>query len=364
MIRKPTKEKTEAFAMEQAAFHFPYHGTPVSCERFGSGHINRTFIVTTDTGDRYILQCLSSVAFHDIPGLMDNIIRVTQHIAAKTPGEDSTLHFLPADNRLYYYLDESGAYWRSYRYVDAICIQLPETPDDFYQSAVAFGTFQNQLSDFPAETLTETIPNFHNTPDRYRKFWKAIADNLSGRAGNVQPEIDFYLSREEAGGSLQRMRDQGILPLRVTHNDTKLNNVLLDEKTRKAVCVIDLDTVMPGLSAFDFGDSIRFGASTAAEDEQDLEKVSMDLELFRTYAEGFIAACPGLTPEERAALPIGAKIMTLECGMRFLTDYLDGDHYFKTAYPEHNLVRARTQMKLVADMEEKWSEMERIVAAL
>ena len=337
--------------MEQAAFHFAYIGTPVSCELYGSGHINRTYLIGTDTGAHYILQRLSSVAFHDIPGLMSNIIRVTKHIATKDTRPDSTLHFVPSDGGEYYYLDEEGAYWRSYRFVEAICIQLPETPDDFYQSAVAFGNFQNQLSDFPAETLTETIPNFHNTPDRYRKFRDKITEDPCGRAKEAREEIRFYLSREEDGGALQRMRDQGILPLRVT----------LDEKTRKAVCVIDLDTVMPGLSAFDFGDSIRFGASTAVEDEQDLEKVRMDLDLFRIYAKGFISSCPSLTSEERSVLPLGAKIMTLECGMRFLTDYLDGDHYFKTGFPEHNLVRARTQMKLVADMEEKWPEMERII---
>ena len=347
--------------MEQAAFHFTYAGTPVSCELYGSGHINRTYLIGTDTGARYILQRLSSVAFHDIPGLMSNIIRVTKHIAEKDARPDSTLHFIPSESGEYYYLDETGAYWRSYRFVEAICIQLPETPEDFYQSAVAFGTFQNQLSDFPADTLTETIPNFHNTPDRYRKFRDKIEEDPCGRAKGVREEISFYLSREETGGSLQRMRDQGILPLRVTHNDTKLNNVLLDEKTRKAVCVIDLDTVMPGLSAFDFGDSIRFGASTAVEDEQDLQKVQMDLDLFRIYAGGFISSCPSLTEAERNALPLGAKLMTLECGMRFLTDYLDGDHYFKTGYSEHNLVRARTQMKLVADMEDKWAEMERIL---
>ena len=347
--------------MENAAFHFTYTGTPVSCELYGSGHINRTYLIKTDVGAHYILQCLSSVAFHDIPGLMSNIIRVTKHIAAKDTQPDSTLHFIPSDSGEYYYLDETGAYWRSYRFVEAICIQLPETPDDFYQSAVAFGHFQNQLSDFPAETLTETIPNFHNTPDRYRKFREKIAEDPCGRVKDACEEIQFYLSREEDGGALQRMRNQGILPLRVTHNDTKLNNVLLDEKTRKAVCVIDLDTVMPGLSAFDFGDSIRFGASTAVEDEPDLQKVQMDLDLFRIYAKGFISSCPSLTAEERNALPLGAKIMTLECGMRFLTDYLDGDHYFKTGYPEHNLVRARTQMKLVADMEEKWAKMERIL---
>lgn len=347
--------------MEQAAFHFATDGAPVTCALYGSGHINRTYLVETDTGARYILQRLSSVAFHDIPGLMSNIIRVTKHIAAKSVRENSTLHFIPADNGEYYYIDDSGAYWRSYRFVDAICIQLPETPDDFYQSAVAFGTFQSQLSDFPAETLTETIPNFHHTPDRYRIFREKIKEDPVGRAASVQQEIDFYLSREEDGSVLQRMRENGQLPVRVTHNDTKLNNVLLDEKTRKAVCVIDLDTVMPGLSAYDFGDSIRFGASTAVEDERNLEKVSMDLNLFRIYTEGFVSSCPSLTKEERHALPLGAKIMTLECGMRFLTDYLDGDHYFKTAYAEHNLVRARTQMKLVADMEEKWQEMEKIV---
>ena len=350
--------------MEHAAFHFNIVGTPVKCERYGSGHINGTYLVTTDSGRRYILQRVSSVAFHDIPGLMSNIIRVTQHIAAVTGTKNSTLHFLPSDSGEYYYTDEDGEIWRCYEYVDAICIQLPESPDDFYQSAIAFGTFQSQLSDFPAGTLTETIPDFHNTPDRYQKFRDALERDALGRVKDVKREIDFYLSREEAGGTLQRMREAGTLPLRVTHNDTKLNNVLLDRVTRKAVCVIDLDTVMPGLSAYDFGDSIRFGASTASEDEKDLSRVSMDLNLFRIYARGFLAACPGLTADERSALPLGAKIMTLECGLRFLTDYLDGDRYFSIERPEHNLDRTRTQMKLVEDMEEKWGEMERSIAAL
>ena len=350
--------------MEHAAFHFDIVGTPVTCERYGAGHINGTYLVTTDSGRRYILQRISSVAFHDIPGLMSNIIRVTQHIAAVTGTKNSTLHFLPSDSGEFYHTDEDGEIWRCYEYVDAICIQLPESPDDFYQSAIAFGTFQSQLSDFPADTLTETIPDFHNTPDRYQKFRDALRRDALGRVKDVKREIDFYLSREEAGGTLQRLRQAGTLPLRVTHNDTKLNNVLLDRVTRKAVCVIDLDTVMPGLSAFDFGDSIRFGASTASEDEKDLSRVSMDLNLFRIYAGGFLTACPGLTPDERSALPLGAKIMTLECGLRFLTDYLDGDCYFSIARPEHNLDRARTQMKLVEDMEEKWGEMERSIAVL
>lgn len=350
--------------MEQAAFHFDIIGKPVTCERYGEGHINRTYLVTTDANRRYILQRLSSVAFHDIPGLMSNIIRVTQHIASATHKKNSTLHFLPSDSGKYYHTDEEGEIWRCYEYVDAICIQLPECPEDFYQSAIAFGTFQSQLSDFPADTLTETIPDFHNTPDRYRKFRIALEKDVLGRAKQIQREIDFYLSREEDGGALQRMREDGTLPLRVTHNDTKLNNVLLDRVTRKAVCVIDLDTVMPGLAAYDFGDSIRFGASTAGEDEKDLSRVSMDLNLFQIFARGFLEACPGLTAAERHALPLGAKIMTLECGLRFLTDYLDGDHYFSIARPEHNLDRARTQMKLVSDMENKWGEMERSIAEL
>ena len=346
---------------QQAIFHFPVSGTPVQCERYGEGHINQTYLVTTDSGARYILQRLSNVAFHDIPGLMDNIIRVTRHIAAKTKEEDGTLHFLSADNGKTYYTDEDGYSWRCYRFVDALCIQAPESEEDFYQSAVAFGTFQDQLRDFPAETLKETIPNFHNTPDRYRKFREALQKDACRRAGGVEKEIAFYLEREEAGGALQRMLEAGELPLRVTHNDTKLNNVLLDKTTRKALCVIDLDTVMPGLAAYDFGDSIRFGAATGSKEEKNLRKVTIDLNLYRVFAKGFLTSCPGLTGAERASLPLGAKLMTLECGLRFLTDYLDGDHYFGTAYPGQNLDRARSHIKLVRDMEKKWDEMERII---
>ena len=350
--------------MQQAIEHFPISGRAVTCERYGEGHINQTYLVETDSGAKYILQRLSNVAFHDIPGLMDNIIRVTQHIAAKTDREDGTLHFLPSDGGKYYHVDDEGYSWRCYRFVDALCIQAPESEEDFYQSAVAFGTFQDQLRDFPADTLTETIPKFHNTPDRYRKFREALQADRCGRAKDVEKEIAFYLEREEAGGALQRMLDSGELPLRVTHNDTKLNNVLLDAKTRKAVCVIDLDTVMPGLAAYDFGDSIRFGAATGSEDEKNLKKVSMDLNLYRVFARGFLGSCPGLTEKERESLPLGAKIMTLECGLRFLTDYLDGDRYFGIAYPEQNLDRARSHIKLVSHMENKWDEMERIIREL
>jgi len=226
---------------------------------------------------------------------------------------------------------------------------------------VAFGTFQQQLKDFPAETLCEVIPNFHNTVDRYRIFKEALAADVCGRAASVKAEIDFALAREQEAGTLVNMLAEGKLPLRVTHNDTKLNNVMLDEATRKPLCVIDLDTTMPGLSLYDFGDSIRFGAATAAEDEKDLDKMVMDINLFETYTKGFLSACPGLTENERDMLPMGAKLMTLECGVRFLTDYLSGDTYFRTHYEGQNLDRCRTQFKLVADMESKWDEMKRIV---
>jgi Ser/Thr protein kinase RdoA (MazF antagonist) len=262
-----------------------------------------------------------------------------------------------------FYTDETGHY-RLYEFVEGtICLQSAESPEDFYQSAVGFGRFQKLLSAFPAETLHEAIPNFHNTIDRYRIFHETLEKDPMGRAKDVEKEISFVLAHEEEAGTLQRMRLSGELPLRVTHNDTKLNNVLLDEKTRKALCVIDLDTVMPGLSLYDFGDSIRFGAATAAEDEKDLSKMTIDLELFRIFTEGFLTSCD-LTEREIELLPLGAKIMTLECGVRFLTDYLDGDHYFAVHREGHNLDRCRTQFKLVSEMERKWSEMAEIVAQI
>lgn len=347
--------------MENAAFKFKYVGKPVSCERFGNGHINKSFFVDTDENRKYVLQCISSVAFHDVPGLMDNALSVSKHIAGKDSGKNSTLNFIQSEDGHCYFADENGDYWRSYEYVDSLCLQSPELPEDFYEAGVAFGTFQKQLDDFPADTLVETIPNFHNTPDRFEKFRKAVAENAAGRADGVKEEIEFALARESETGTLQDMLYKGELPLRVTHNDTKINNVLFDRDTRKALCVIDLDTVMPGLSAFDFGDAIRFGASTGAEDEKDLSKVNLDLNLYRLFARGFISSCPILTEAEKSVLSIGSKLMTLECGTRFLTDYLEGDHYFSIDYPEHNLDRARTQFKLVMDMEEHWDEMERII---
>ena len=348
--------------MEKIIDRFRVSGRPVSCEPYGSGHINRTYLVTADAGKRYILQKINRAVFPDVPGLMGNIAAVTGFIAARVDDPRKSMTLVPTTSGGTYCRDEAGEYWRMYDFIEnSLCLQAAERPEDFYESAIAFGTFQNMLSDFPAATLHETIPDFHNTPVRYRQFRAAVAEDAAGRAGGVTEEIGFVLAREQEGGTLQRMRESGELPLRVTHNDTKLNNVMLDAVTRRALCVIDLDTVMPGLAAYDFGDSIRFGAATAAEDEKELDKVTMSLELFRIFTRGFVRACPSLTAREREMLPMGAKLMTLECGMRFLADYLNGDRYFAIARPEHNLDRARTQFRLVSDMERKWDEMARII---
>ena len=347
--------------MQNILMQFPLDGSVSSCERYGCGHINVTYLVVTATGHRYILQKINHHIFRNVSALMENISSVTNYLRKQMDDPRRVLTVVNTNDGSAYYFDGEG-YWRLYEFVEgSICLQQPETPEDFYQSAVAFGEFQQQLNNFPADTLHETIPNFHNTVDRYRIFHEVLAADPMGRAKDVRSEIDFVLAREQEAGTLVRLLGEGKLPLRVTHNDTKLNNVMLDDQTRTPLCVIDLDTVMPGLSAYDFGDSIRFGAATAAEDEKDLSKMEMSLDLFRIFTRGFLKACPGLTELEKEMLPMGAKLMTLECGVRFLTDYIDGDHYFSVHREGHNLDRCRTQFKLVADMESKWDRMAQIV---
>lgn len=341
---------------------FRLDAKPVSCEPYGCGHINVTYLAVMESGQRYILQKINNNTFRDVAGLMENITAVTEFLRTKTDDPRGVLTLVKTHDSASY-LHAQDAYWRTYDFVeDSICLQLPETDEDFYQSAVGFGTFQQLLTDFPAAKLHETIPNFHNTPDRYRALLETLERDPMHRAAQVQPEIEFALARQAEMSAIQNALTAGELPLRVTHNDTKLNNVLLDAKTRKALCVIDLDTVMPGSSLYDFGDSIRFGAATAAEDEKDLSKMEMSLERFRVFTRGYVRACPGLTAKELELLPMGAKTMTMECGVRFLTDYLDGDHYFAVHREGQNLDRCRTQFKLVADMEKKWDEMQKIVA--
>ena len=357
---------------------FKLESEAVSCEPFGNGHINSTFIVNTKSGKRYILQRLSSEAFKDVPALMENIAGVTQFLETKAKAEGTVCHVmapvLTEEGSSYVFWDgaddcEEGYYRVTPFAENSISLEAPETDEDFYECAVAFGTFISDLADYPAETLSETIPNFHNTADRYRIFREKLEaaksnPELAPRIDEAADLIDFALEREEEAGMLQAMRDSGELPTRVTHNDTKLNNVLLDADTRKLMYVIDLDTVMPGLSLYDYGDCVRFGASTAAEDETDLSKVECDLHLFEVFTKGFAKGCTDLTAKEIEMLPQGAKTITLELGVRFLTDYLDGDRYFATKYPGHNLNRCRTQFKLVSDMEAKWDEMRRIIDEL
>ncbi len=349
----------------KTASAFQIKGTPVSCQGFGHGHINNTFRITTEAGTEYVLQKINKYVFKNPIWVMANASAVTNYLRERVEDPRMTLHFIPAKDGRYYHKDDEGEFWRMYDFVGGFSLDTPESDEDFYQSALAFGRFQEMLSDFPAETLFEIIPNFHNTIDRYEKFKESVRIDAVGRAAAVQADIDFMMAREELGSTLQKMLQSGVLPLRVTHNDTKLNNVLLDTDTRKSLCVLDLDTVMPGLSVYDFGDSIRFGAATAAEDEPDTSKMKLDLHLFEVFTRGFLKAAPSLTDMEVLMLPMGALIMTLEVALRFLTDYLDGDLYFsKIKYADHNLVRARSQMALVADMQKKWNEMNRIVAAV
>ena len=352
--------------MEKIIRVFNMKGNVVSVKPCGSGHINGTFRVQTDAQGDYILQKINHHIFANVDQLMGNICAVTDYLAGQVNDPRSVLKVVRTQNNAAYCQDDNGEYWRMYEFVQgSLSLDAAETAEDFYQSGVGFGQFQMQLSDFPADTLHETIPHFHDTPARYETFKRAVAEDACGRLKAVQPEVDFAMAREEEAGTLMRLLAEGKLPLRVTHNDTKLNNVLLDAATRTPLCVIDLDTVMPGLAANDFGDAIRFGASTAAEDEKDLDKVEMSLELFEAFSRGFLKACgKRLTKKEIETLPLGAKIITLECGVRFLTDYLQGDTYFATHYAGQNVDRCRTQFKLVADMEKKWDEMQAIIARL
>ena len=352
---------TKAFLFDILS-NFWLDSEPVSCEPHGCGHVNKTYLAITETGHRYMLQMIGP-AFKDVHALQDNIAAVTEHLHKKTPEKHGALTLIPTTEGEDHYHDPDGHTWRIYEFIeDGICLESAKSPEDFYQAAIAFGTFQQLLNDFPADTLHETIPLFHNTPNRYKQLREVLERDPLGRAKEVEAEIAFAMAREEKAGQLVAMLEAGELPLRVTHNDTKLNNVMFRASDRTPLCVVDLDTTMPGLSAYDFGDAIRFGASTAAEDEKDLSKVWMDLELFRLFTKGYLEACPGLTDKEKEVLPLAAFTMTLECGIRFLADYIDGDNYFSIHYTEQNLDRCHTQFKLVADMETKWNEMAAIVA--
>ncbi len=356
-----------------AAYDLP--ATLLGAVRYGQGHINDTYCLVCQgqEGDpvRFILQGLSSAAFPHPEELMANFVGITSYLRQiiLSQGGDplrETLSLVKTREGLDFHTDSAGKVWRLMPFVEGTdCLQSASTPELFAASARAFGRFQRMLKDYPAHTLFETIPKFHHTRSRFEKFQAALQEDRMGRAAGVQAEIEFVLAREADCSVALDALERGELPLRVTHNDTKLNNVLLDRESGEGICVIDLDTVMPGLSIYDFGDSIRFGANHAAEDEKDLSKVNFDIGLYEIFTRGFLEGAAGtLTDTERKYLPWGARLMTLECGIRFLTDYLEGDHYFHIRYPEHNLDRCRTQFKLVSDMEGCFREMERIAVCV
>lgn len=352
--------------------HFRFEGDCLEVNLWKFGHINHTYVARFRKGGgavhRYILQRINHNVFKHPEELMQNIERVTTHlrkkiIAAGGNPERETLNLIPTVDGKTFYRTHEGDYWRAYIFIKgAQTYQMVESLDHVYSAARAFGKFQQSLSDFPAEQLYETIPDFHHTRKRYEAFVEAVERDVRNRAQFVKAEIEFVETRAEDTSVLVDLLEQGELPERVTHNDTKFNNVMIDDETGEGVCVIDLDTVMPGLSLYDFGDSVRSGANPAAEDERDLSKVCIDLELFDRFAHGYLdAARDFLTLTEVDYLAFSARLITFEQGMRFLTDHLNGDVYYRIHRENHNLDRCRTQFKMVRDMEEKFDQMVRIV---
>ncbi len=353
---------------------FGIEGDFVEYHVFTDGHINSTYVATFNKeGEigKYLVQAISTVAFKNPAELMENIVGVTEYLRKKIAEnggnpDRETLTFLPACNgKYYYYIGEKC--WRIYNFIDdSYTISKIESPEIFENAGRTFGMFQKNLDGFGGK-LHETIKDFHNTPKRFAALIESYEADVKGRAAEVKAEYDFAVARKEETGILLSLHEQGLIPMRVTHNDTKLNNILFDEDTGKGVCVIDLDTIMPGFSLYDFGDAIRFGANTTKEDDDNLDNVKVSLELFAAFAKGFLSACAKeLTPAEVEQLAFSAKLMTYECGIRFLKDYLDGDVYFRINkdIPTHNLIRARNQFKLVAEMEKHMDEMNSIVAEI
>lgn len=348
--------------------HFRLDADAVACTSYGEGHINETYHITLANGKQYVLQSINHSVFKNTDGLMKNFAEVTAYlkkIIRQNGGdpERQTLTLIPTVDGKTHFYDENGTPWRVCLFLEnTFSFQSVKDPADFYFSAKAFAQFAAMLRDYPAAQLTETIPSFHNTKIRYYNLIRAIQNDSHARVQSVGPEISFALNRIARAGLIIDAIEDGRIPLRVTHNDTKLNNVLIDRSTGRAICVCDLDTIMPGSILYDFGDAIRFGTNPAAEDEPDLTKVRCDLTLFDAYVKGTMEVLgEHLTETEVDFLPLGAWTMTLECGIRFLTDYLEGDVYFKTHREGQNLDRCRTQFKMVADMEAKEADMNAIV---
>lgn len=358
-------------SIREVAEKFGVLGQVENFEVCGMGHIHTTYLVSTrhDYGCfKYIIQKINHRVFRDVDGLMNNIMHITEFIRknVRHRGEDAgraTIHLLKTTDGAPYYVDPDGNYYRAYVYIGNVASITDATdPHQIYLSGIGFGRFQKNLDGFDTALLTEAIPDFHNTVKRYENFEKAVQADVCGRAASVRDEIAFYRDRKKYASVVVDMLKSGEMPTRVTHNDTKINNVLIDLFEDRPVAVIDLDTVMPGSILYDFGDSIRSGAKLGAEDEPDLDKVGFSLEYFEAFAKGFVREVRDkLTDSEIDNLAFGAILMTYECGMRFLTDYLEGDVYFRIHREKHNLDRTRTQIKLVRLMEEALPEMNAIV---
>ena len=365
MEKKPLPE------LDRICAAFAVEGRWISSCPIPSGHINDTYCSEfEDAGRRvkYVNQRINHLVFREPEKLMENIERVTRFAreqilaAGGDPGRE-TLTIVPTRDGRSFHRTPEGTYWRMFRYIDgARTYDRVEDLRHVYSASKAFGSFQKMLAELPGERLHETIPNFHQTRKRYEAFVEALKHDPANRAAGVKPEVDFIVAREKDTGAVVDGLASGRIPERVTHNDTKLNNVMIDDRTGEGVCVIDLDTVMPGSVLYDFGDSVRLGAATAAEDERDLAKVGFDLGLFDRVAAGYLdAARDFLVPAETDLLAFSAKLLTLECGIRFLTDHLKGDVYFKIHREGHNLDRCRTQFKMVAEMEKQMAAMDGVV---
>ncbi len=352
---------------------FRFRGTYVDAEPWGSGHINDTYRMKIKQGGRdvyYIVQRINHKVFPHVPEMMDNIERVTKHLRKKIeaiPGSDysrEALCLVYARDNKPYYLDPDGNYWRAYVFVEhATTIDYVSSPRQAYEAAKAFGRFQGMLRDLPGEPLFEVIPGFHHTPKRFERFLEVLEADALGRAASARAEIDFVLARRDKTSVIVDLLDSGRLPSSVTHNDTKINNVMMNDSDGKGICVIDLDTVMPGSILYDFGDEVRTSTVNAAEDEKDLSKVRFSLEYFSELVRGYLeSAGDFLTSDEINLLAFSGRLITFEIGLRFLTDYLEGDVYFKVHRDGHNLDRCRTQFEMVRQMEELSDEMEAIVA--
>ncbi len=361
-------------AIKRVLPHFCFEGQYRSVTELTSGNINNTYLLEYmgATGPRfYVLQHINTYVFRNPREVISNISAVTNHLrrALIRDGESTerrVLELIPARDGSNLYEDEEGDVWRAYTYInDATALDVVETAEEMEQVGRGFGSFQRLLYDFPAQELFCPIPNFHHTLKRFYSFVHSVDEDRAGRVKFVEDEIEFMFEHRRMMGSIVRMLDEGVIPYRVTHNDTKSNNVMLDNATGKAICVIDLDTVMAGSALYDYGDAVRFGASTAAEDEPDVSRIALDLTKAEAFTKGFVAETNGfLTREELLNLPLGIKVLTCELAMRFLTDYIDGDVYFKVNSPDHNLIRARAQIALLRDVERKEAQLQAMTERL